>query len=106
MSGRRRPAAIGGTVGPVSADPADTPAHHRFAGLTYETFRRMATDPTLSPHERTGFPDAYREGAEGPILADVEAKLPALVGAEATVVDIGCGVGPLADELRARCAER
>ncbi len=66
----------------------------------------MAGDVTLSPHERSGFPDEYREGAEGDILADVEAKLPALVERGATVVDLGCGAGPLAEELRARCAER
>jgi SAM-dependent methyltransferase len=90
----------------VADDPAQTPAHERFANLTYESFRRMATDESLSPHERTGFPDAYREGAERAILADVEAKLTALQGEGATVVDIGCGVGPLADELRGRCAAR
>jgi len=66
----------------------------------------MADDPNLSPHERTGFPDAYRAGAEGAILADVEAKLPGLSGTGSTVVDLGCGAGPLTQELRRRCAER
>jgi hypothetical protein len=90
----------------VSSDPTDRPAHERFAGLDYEAFRRMADDPNLSPHERTGFPDAYRDGAEDAILADVEAKLPALCSAGATVVDLGCGAGPLSQELRRRCDER
>jgi SAM-dependent methyltransferase len=84
----------------------DVPPDRRFAGLDYDAFRRMATDPSLSPHERSGFPDAYREGAEAAILADVEAKLPRLAGSGSTVVDVGCGAGPLADELRRRCTER
>jgi hypothetical protein len=88
---------------PDSPDPA---ASERFAGLDYEAFRRMARDPSLSSHERSGFPDAYREGAEGAILADVEAKLPALAGDGATIVDLGCGSDALAQELRRRCAKR
>ena len=66
----------------------------------------MADDPTLSAHERSGFPDAYREGAQAAILADIEWKLPALGRKSATVVDIGCGAGPLAMALRDICAER
>jgi hypothetical protein len=90
----------------VSDDRSDAPPHERFAGLTYETFRQMANDPSLSSHERSGFPDAYRAGAEAAILADVEAKLPHLMQRGSTVVDIGCGAGPLAQELRERCAAR
>ena len=78
----------------------------RFAGLTYEAFRRMATDPNLSPHERSGFPDSYREGAEAAILADIESKLTALSSSGATVVDLGCGAGPLTGELRGLCDAR
>jgi hypothetical protein len=80
--------------------------HERFAGLTYEAFRAMASDPALSPHERSGFPDSYREGAEAAILADIEAKLPALSGRGATIVDIGCGANPLALAIRDLCAQR
>ena len=80
--------------------------HERFAGLTYESFRRMAQDPTLSPHERSGFSNADREGAEMAILADVHSKLLALSGSGATVVDIGCGAGPLTAAMRRLCAER
>jgi hypothetical protein len=80
--------------------------HERFAGLTYESFRAMARDPTLSAHERSGFPNSYREGAEAAIVTDIEAKLPALTQPGATVVDIGCGANPLAFAIRRLCAER
>jgi hypothetical protein len=85
--------------------PARAP-HERFADLSYEAFRRMAADPQLSPHERSGFPDEYREGAERAIVDDIEAKLPALAGPPAVIVDIGCGANPLSDQLRTRCAAR
>jgi hypothetical protein len=35
--------------------PDDT----RFAELTFDDFRRFATDRELSPCEKIGFPDAY-----------------------------------------------
>ncbi len=85
--------------------PGPSP-HERFASLTYDSFRAMASDPTLSPHERSGFPDTYREGAEAAILEDIEAKLPALGQQGAIVVDIGCGANPLAFAIRDLCARR
>jgi SAM-dependent methyltransferase len=79
----------------------------RFAGLDYEAFRRMADDRSLSRHERSGFPDALREGAEQEILVDIEDKLPALRERRGiSVVDIGCGANPLADAIVERCRER
>jgi hypothetical protein len=45
----------------------------RFAGLTFEDFRRMATDDSLTASERVGFPDEYREGAEQAIFEDIVA---------------------------------
>jgi len=80
--------------------------HERFGGLTYESFQAMARDPSLSPHERSGFPDSYREGAELAILSDIESKLPALTGHDAAVVDVGCGANPLASAIRDLCAQR
>ncbi|MDP9225259.1 MAG: class I SAM-dependent methyltransferase [Actinomycetota bacterium] len=79
----------------------------RFADLDYEKYRRMADDESLSAHERSGFPDALREGAEQAILADIEAKLPALRERdELTVVDIGCGANPLAGAIIQLCRDR
>jgi cyclopropane fatty-acyl-phospholipid synthase-like methyltransferase len=79
----------------------------RFAELTFDDFRRLATDETLSPYEKIGFPDSYREGHEPAIFADIEAKLPALGRAERQVVlDIGPGCSELPAMLRRRCEQR
>jgi 2-polyprenyl-3-methyl-5-hydroxy-6-metoxy-1,4-benzoquinol methylase len=80
-----------------------TQADRRFAELTFDDFRRMARDEALSTHEKVGFPDAYREGREAAILADVCAKLPALDVRGAVVVDVGAGCGGLATLLREHC---
>lgn len=73
--------------------------------LTYDDFRARATEPHRSANEKIGFPDSYRSGAEGAIFADVLSKLPALGGSGRTIVDIGCGCGPLALLLMAHCAQ-
>jgi SAM-dependent methyltransferase len=78
----------------------------RFESLDYERFRAMAGDPALSPSQRIGFPDSYRQGHEPNILRDIQAKLPALQGRERTVLDIGPGAGELALRLIDHCAER
>ena len=82
------------------------PAHVRFGGLTYDDFRRLAAEDGLSMHERVGFGDDVREGAAEAILADIEAKLPALRRGGGTVVDIGAGCSDLADLLRDGCLAR
>jgi hypothetical protein len=80
--------------------------HSRFADLTFDAFRRMAGDETLTANERIGFPESYRAGSEQAILADVEAKLPALAAERRTIVDIGPGCAGLAHLTRERCAAR
>jgi hypothetical protein len=80
--------------------------YERFQGLGYEDFRRLASDDSLSPHERIGFPDPYREGKDEAILADILGKLPALAERGRTIVDIGPGCGLLALRLIALCRER
>jgi 2-polyprenyl-3-methyl-5-hydroxy-6-metoxy-1,4-benzoquinol methylase len=82
---------------------SDREAHARFSALTFEDFRRLATDPDLSEHERIGFPDRYREGKAPAILADIESKLTHLRSRERTVVDIGPGGGELARVILRRC---
>jgi SAM-dependent methyltransferase len=84
----------------MTADPA------RFARLTYDGFRALAAEEGLSPHERIGFPDSYRQGYDDAILSDIRAKVPGLDGRSATVVDLGCGCGTLVARIAAFCRER
>jgi hypothetical protein len=78
----------------------------RFADLTFESFRRMAADDSLSDNERIGFPESYRAAGDAAILADIEGKLPALAQSGRTIVDIGPGSAGLSRLTRERCAER
>ncbi|HEY5257988.1 MAG TPA: class I SAM-dependent methyltransferase [Candidatus Baltobacteraceae bacterium] len=75
-------------------------------GLTYDDFRRRARNQAISENEKIGFPDSYRAGSEGAIFADILGKLCALDGTRRTIIDIGCGCGPLAKLLIAHCAAR
>jgi hypothetical protein len=75
----------------------------RFEILTYEDFRRMADDESLSPHEKIGFPNSYREGKEVAIFADITAKLSALQTPDRTVLDIGPGCSGLPHMLIDLC---
>src|SRR2546423_12719095 len=80
--------------------------HGRFAGLTFEDFRRMAGDDTLSPYEKIGFPDEYRAGAEAAILRDIAGKLGLERGHGRTAPGIRPGGSPPPRMISARCADR
>lgn len=67
----------------------------RFDDLGFEQFRALATEPGLSRHERVGFPDDYREGAEPRIFADILGKMPSLMRRGACVLEIGPGCSDL-----------
>jgi hypothetical protein len=84
--------------------PASDIDFSKFADSTYESFRCRATDPSLSPHERVGFPDSYREGKEDLIFDDIATKLTRLRLREQLVVDIGSGGGTLGVLMIERCA--
>ena len=75
----------------------------QFEDVSYEAFRRRALDPTLSDHEKVGFPDLYREGKEAAIFADISSKLDRLDLRDLLVIDIGPGCGPLARLMMAHC---
>lgn len=79
---------------------------NRFADLTYEGFRELARDESLSLHEKIGFPDSYRAGQEGAILRDVRSKLSNLEGAGRQVLDIGPGCGAVALGLLDFCRDK
>lgn len=78
----------------------------RFEDLSFEAFRRLALDPSLSDSERIGFPDVLREGAEARILQSIAATLGLETGTGLVVGDIGCGCGVLARRLIELCRER
>lgn len=69
--------------------------YSRFANLTFDDFRRMALDSTLSPREKVGFPDSYRDGKEEAIFDDISSKLINLHGTGKNVLDIGPGCSRL-----------
>jgi 2-polyprenyl-3-methyl-5-hydroxy-6-metoxy-1,4-benzoquinol methylase len=77
--------------------------YSRFKNLTYNKFRQMALDPSLSVHEKVGFPDAYREGTEERILADITSKLRNLRCNGKRVMDVGPGCGTLPRALLDLC---
>lgn len=74
-----------------------------FDDIGYEDFRRMATDNSLSAHEKIGFPDAYREAHEKAIFADIESKLTNLARPSQNVLDIGPGCAGLPRMLIDAC---
>lgn len=67
----------------------------RFANLTFDDFRRMAKDDSLSRYERIGFPNSYREGKEAAIFQDILRKLEKLQAVNQVVLDIGPGCSEL-----------
>lgn len=84
----------------------DTNNLQRFAHLNFEDFRRMATDTTLSPHEKIGFPDHYRKGKSVAIFNDILQKLSLLNEKEQTILDVGPGCSDLAHTLIEHCHDR
>lgn len=74
--------------------------------MTYDEFRKLARDSALSPYEKIGFPNAYREGKEGLIFEDILRKLPNLSRDNQTVVDVGPGCSGLAFMLLDHCQSR
>lgn len=74
-----------------------------FDNLTFDKFRALAKSDQLSPHEKVGFPNAYREGKEDSIFADVCAKLKNLNDHSKTVLEIGPGCSQLPIMLMKVC---
>jgi 2-polyprenyl-3-methyl-5-hydroxy-6-metoxy-1,4-benzoquinol methylase len=63
--------------------------------LSYDGFRELARDGSLSPHEKVGFPDSYRAGREEAILRDIRSKLTNLDSPGRRFLDIGPGCAGL-----------
>jgi 2-polyprenyl-3-methyl-5-hydroxy-6-metoxy-1,4-benzoquinol methylase len=79
----------------MTTKPPSPERHAQFKALTYEGFRELARDPSLSPYEKIGFPDSYRQGKEELIYGDLLTKLPALGARGTRIVDIGAGCSDL-----------
>ena len=77
----------------------------RFERLTFDDFRRMAKDPSLTDAEKIGFPDSYRLGKEDVIYEDIAEKLTLLQDRGRVVVDIGPGCGALPKRLLEACRQ-
>lgn len=83
-----------------------TPENYkRFESLTFEDFRQLAGDESLSRYEKIGFPDSYREGKEAAIWRDIIAKLPVLNERNKVVLDVGPGCSELPSMLIDLCRE-
>lgn len=80
--------------------------YRRFQKLGFDDFRKMAKDPSLSVHERIGFPDEYRAGKDDAILRDIVSKLPLLAEKNQIVLDIGPGCGSLAFRFLEHCRKQ
>jgi hypothetical protein len=80
--------------------------YSRFRDLSYDEFRVLAADDSLSPHEKVGFPDSYRADYEESIFRDIVTKLGGLDGRPRTVLDIGAGCSGLARRMIDLCRAR
>lgn len=80
--------------------------HTFFENLSYDDFRRLALDDSLSVYEKVGFPDAYRLEHEHNIYADLQRKAPALDAPGAAILDIGCGCSDLPRMLMRTAEEK
>jgi hypothetical protein len=69
--------------------------YDRFKDLTFDDFRRLAQDDALSPYEKIGFPNAYRDGKEELIFQDIARKVPNLAQDNKIIMDIGPGCSGL-----------
>ena len=83
-----------------------SPSDDRRKNVTFEDFRHLASDDSLSKYERIGFPDSYRAGFEHRIFEDITAKVPQLLGPPGLVVDIGPGCSDLPGLIIDTCAAR
>ncbi len=67
------------------------PNLERFSDLKFDDFRRLAEDSLLSPIEKVGFPNSYREGKEDLIFQDILRKAANLGSRNRKVMEIGPG---------------
>ncbi|MCL4417629.1 MAG: class I SAM-dependent methyltransferase [Actinobacteria bacterium] len=71
--------------------------------LSFEDFKNLAKDKTLTEYEKIGFPNSYRKGKSNLIVSDINSKIPLLSTKNKTIIDIGCGCSDLVKELIKIC---
>lgn len=59
--------------------------------VSFDDFRSLARNASLTAYEKIGFPNSYREGKEELIFQDITRKLPNLNKQEQVILDIGPG---------------
>ena len=77
----------------------------KFENLTFDDFRGLAKDDSLSRHEKVGFPDSYRNGKEEDIFADLIAKVRNISLTGKKILEIGPGCSDLPIKLSHICQE-
>jgi hypothetical protein len=80
--------------------------YRKFARLTFDDFRKMALDDSLSRYEKIGFANSYREGKEGLIFQSIVSSLSRLCESGKVVLDIGPGCSDLPKMMIDLCRER
>lgn len=76
--------------------------YKKFIDIGFDDFKKFATDDSLSPNEKIGFPDSYRKGYDKHIIEDIESKL-GEVRAGQDILDIGPGCSSLAKAYIEKC---
>jgi hypothetical protein len=80
--------------------------YDRFKELTFDKFKELANDPSLSVYEKIGFPVSYRQGFESAIFKDITQKLCNINLKHQTFLDIGSGCSDLANMLIDFCQKQ
>lgn len=80
-------------------------SNKRFENLSFDDFKMLACDQSLTQYERIGFPDSYRKGFEEKIFADIVGKLTNLISRKKRVLDIGPGCSDLPKLLINNCQD-
>ncbi len=70
---------------------------NKYQATSFDHFRSLATDSTLSKYEKIGFPDAYRAGYEESIFSDIRFKTSNLELPGSIILDIGPGCSGLSE---------
>ncbi len=80
--------------------------YRRFAEPTFDDFRKLAQDPSLSKYEKIGYPDSYRQGKEACVFQSIVANLPLLNERGKIVLDVGPGCSDLPNMMINLCREQ